>query len=111
MAFGLWEQDTLIADRFGRDNRPPSPEKRLLMAVLMDALLEFKEVASSSNPDDHARLSKLRAWFHAKDVKWPFSFVNLCEQLDLDPDSIRARLANLSNDQPVRRRQTKQRLR
>jgi hypothetical protein len=63
MAFDLWEPDTLINDHFARRLR--SPEKRLLMAVLMDAVAEFQEVVGSSAKEDEPRRRKLTAWFSA----------------------------------------------
>jgi hypothetical protein len=102
MAFDLWEPDTLINDHFARRLR--SPEKRLLMAVLMDAVAEFQEVVGSSAKEDEPRRRKLTAWFRAQRDSWPCSFENLCELLDLDPGSVRARLATLVNERPVRPR-------
>jgi len=102
MAFELWEPDTLINDHFSRRTR--SPEKRLLMAVLMDAIAEFQEVVGSNASEDEPRLRKLTAWFTARRDSWPCSFENLCDLLDLDAGCIRARLAALVHERPVRPR-------
>ena len=100
MGFGLWERDALIPFQhaWAHESARRSPEKRLLAAVLMDAVLEFREIVRSPHEDGDPRLHRLRAWFFAHDQKWPFSFENVCEQLDLDPNCIRNRLATLAND-------------
>jgi hypothetical protein len=33
-----------------------------------------------------------RAWFESADRAWPLSFLNVCEELQLDPTSVRRRL-------------------
>jgi len=91
-----------------------SPEKRLLMAVLLDAIEEFKAMAqapaeglpvtSSTKGSKDVRRRKVVAWFAARDPGSPFSFENLCEHLDLNPDCIRSRLRILAEQPSLRTR-------
>ncbi len=74
------------------------PEKRLFAAVLMSAIADFEEVADSSKQRDNPQFQKLRAWFLSRDTTWPFSFENVCQNLELDAGCIRARLAELMTD-------------
>ncbi len=68
-----------------------SPEQRLLAAVLTDALTELRDLVASPRVDD-PRLARLLAWFQSRDDRWPFSFESVCAYLDLESESIRARL-------------------
>jgi len=81
-----------------------SPEKRLLMAVLLDAIEELKVVTQSAREGSDARHRKLAAWFAARDVSWPFSFENVCEHLDLNADCIRSRLSILAEQPSIHTR-------
>lgn len=68
------------------------PERRLFVAVLMSAIDDFKGALQSPNHDMDPAFRKLEAWFFSRDSRWPFSFENVCAQLDLDADLIRAHL-------------------
>jgi hypothetical protein len=77
-------------------SRPDSPERRLLLAVLVDAL----RCALGADPIRHqsafrrerARQQAL-AWLQSDCHTSPFQFVALCDALDLDPEAIRAAIA------------------
>ncbi len=102
MTFGLWEADTLIDQ--GRDRRAPSPERRLLVAVLATAVAEFQEALASGAKENDSRRHKLEVWFQTRGSSWPCSFERLCELLDLDAEVIRKRLATLASAPSVRAR-------
>ncbi len=67
------------------------PEKRLAVAVLSVALADYQTYATIK--DDlwsRRRFAEVRKWFMSDSTRWPFSFLNICEALDLDPPAIRA---------------------
>jgi hypothetical protein len=68
-----------------------TPHERLMYAVLQDAVEEYLTFrASDGEPgwwDEEAQ-----SWFRSADIDWPFSFLNICTTLGLDPDYIRAGL-------------------
>jgi hypothetical protein len=68
------------------------PERKLFVAVLMSAIEDFRGGLRSPNHGADPAFRKLEAWFFSRDDRWPFSFENVCAQLDLDADLIRARL-------------------
>jgi hypothetical protein len=70
------------------------PERKLFVAVLMSAIEDFQGGLRSPNHDTDPAFRKLEAWFFSRDDRWPFSFENVCAQLDLDADLIRARLSS-----------------
>jgi hypothetical protein len=71
--------------------RPQStPERRLMVAVLEDAM---RELVRPGGPWYGARArqrKEVQVWLESDDVAWPFSFVNVCEALDLDPGEVRS---------------------
>ena len=68
----------------------PTPEQRLVVAVLQDAVADFQRHALDLGP----RFAEIRDWLFSDDASWPFAFVNLCSALDLDPGHIRCGLAD-----------------
>jgi DNA-binding transcriptional regulator YdaS (Cro superfamily) len=68
-------------------------EKRLMLAVLADAIDSLLRGATATSERRRRLCAEAEAWFQSDDVVWPFSFVNLCEALGLDPSYVRQRLA------------------
>lgn len=69
------------------------PEKRLMEAVLGDALDCFQK-GKRSNVSAHIRklAEEAKAWFLSDESNWPFSFIAICHALDLNPDNIRKQI-------------------
>ena len=86
-----WQTDRTVALQFGAvyGRVLHTPEKRLLMALLLDALAQFDKVRDPRRPRDAQTRQELRTWFFAEDVNWPFSFENVCAHLGLEPNAIR----------------------
>ena len=91
----LWES--------GRGNGPTTPEQRLMAAVLEDAVRELTQPKAGSRAASARRQKEITEWFASDDVAWPFSFVNVCEALDLAPDRLRARLCGAGSTPPAPR--------
>jgi hypothetical protein len=72
------------------DVLPEDGERRLMLAVLIDAIRAFT-LYRPVTPELRAYRSWLRerAWFQADDRTQPFSFVNICDSLGLNPDYVR----------------------
>ena len=68
-----------------------APEQRLMLAVLEDAAHTYRE--TSASPGAVSR-DEVDEWFASNALDWPFSFVNVCQALGLDPDNVRTRVAN-----------------
>lgn len=60
------------------------PEKRLMLAVLEDAVGLYTRVPHIA--------PEAEAWVQADDRAWPYSFVNLCDALGLDRTAVRVAL-------------------
>jgi hypothetical protein len=61
------------------------PERRLLVAMLLDAIEDLQS-------HHGGRRAEALAWVAAMDVCWPLSFVTVCGALDVDPVTLRALL-------------------
>ncbi len=92
-----WETDTTVLWQFGAvyAQSQHTPEKRLLAAMLMDALLEFQKRHDTKGRRAMRAPTDARTWFFARDDRWPFSFENVCLHLHLEPEAIRARLRGI----------------
>jgi hypothetical protein len=87
------EPDTLVPsqyfDRVGAD-ASHLPEKRLMLAVLEDAIATFQRFALSDTPRNRRLAEEVEEWAAGSDAEWPFSFRNICEALDLEPEYLRS---------------------
>ena len=70
-------------------------EERLMLAILKDAVDCIERYRSGckvcSRPEHDAALT----WVRTHDHTWPFSFDNICSELDLNPDRLRSSLESL----------------
>jgi len=73
--------------------RPSQPEKRLLLAVLDDAVRTFLKYATASGGRGRRLFTEVDAWFASDEGSdSPFSFPNLCYALGFDPAYVREQL-------------------
>ena len=68
------------------------PEKDLMVAVLADAIWDYRRYAGSNHP----LFKEARAWLFAEDDRQLFSFRSICENLGLSPTAIRRELSTWS---------------
>ena len=64
-------------------------EVALMRAVLFDAVECFRKHTDRSSPDARRLAREAEQWLFADDVRWPFSFVNICAVLGLNPAYVR----------------------
>jgi hypothetical protein len=64
------------------------PEVDLMYAVLQDAIHCFQGQATRNVPDTQRLAREAEEWVFSDDVDWPFSFLNICVVLGLDPSYI-----------------------
>jgi len=87
------EPDTLVPaqyfDRVGSD-AAFQPEKRLMLAVLEEAIATFQRHALGSDRRSQRLVEEVESWTSGAEADWPFSFANVCAALDLEPEYLRA---------------------
>src|SRR5712692_3797621 len=76
-------------DRFQID-ASLQPEKRLMLAVLEDAVGTFQKYVTSSTRRGQRLFTEAEDWFAAPPTDWPFDFVSVCQALGLEADYLRA---------------------
>ncbi len=84
--------DTVLPDQyFGamRQNAQLDGERRLMLAVLEDAVNVFKKQVLATDPKARQLFVEAEEWITHDDPSWFFSFTNVCDTLDLDPEYIR----------------------
>jgi hypothetical protein len=71
-----------------------SGERALMLAILEDAIR-----CAQAPQKGRARMARdAQNWMRSRDQRWPFSFVNICETLEIPPDRLRAAVLGRVND-------------
>jgi hypothetical protein len=89
---GPFEPDTLLPIQFFgalRRKTQIDGERRLMIAVLEDAVHCYMKHARATDPRTRQLFSDAEEWIMASDRSWFFSFENVCDTLDLNPDYVR----------------------
>jgi hypothetical protein len=84
----LFQQDTLLPAQYFDTFRRKSylePEKRLMLAVLEDAITCFQKYALARDSRGKALFREAEAWIFEDGDAWLFSFDNVCEVLGFNP--------------------------
>jgi hypothetical protein len=74
--------ESAIVDFYGTGDL--QPEKRLMLAVLQGAVECFQDYA-----EDDRLFKETEEWIFEDDHEWPFSFINICQAVDLNPKYLR----------------------
>ncbi len=64
------------------------PERRLLFAILADAIVRCRRLATAARYAT-IELREAERWIRSDDREWPCSFVNVCEALDIEWQPLR----------------------
>jgi hypothetical protein len=76
-----------------KPERPMEPERRLMAAVLEDAIHCYRRESGRERRERSRLFREAAEWFASDDATWPFSCVNVCAALDIDLGCLRATLA------------------
>jgi len=88
----LFQPDSLLPVQYFENFRrkvQTEPEKRLMLAVLEDALACFQKHFSSRGGRGLRLFRETEEWIFRGDNGQPFSFTNICEVVGFDPQYIR----------------------
>ena len=88
---GPFEPDTVLPTQFFAKlrQRAVDGERRLMLAVLEDGIHCYRKYVAASDPKTQELFADAEAWIMAEDRTWFFSFDNVCDTLDLNPEYIR----------------------
>jgi len=65
------------------------PEKRLMLAVLEEAVAAYQKLSCATTPYARREFLEAQSWIESDEMQWPFSFCNICEALGLDATAVR----------------------
>jgi hypothetical protein len=88
---GLFSDAVLPEQFYGshRGSAATHGEVALMRAVLDDALRCYQGKVAPTTRHVHQLAKEAETWLLNDDERWPFSFVNVCRILGLEPDYIR----------------------
>jgi hypothetical protein len=92
----ILEPDTLSLQQYldsWRGAGHLQPERRLMFAVLQDAVECFQKYRFARGNKASRLFKDATAWFFEDDYERPFSFINICESFGIDPGYLRKGLS------------------
>jgi hypothetical protein len=78
------------------------PEKRLMLAVLEDAVGTFQKYCGTSTRRARRLFTEAEEWFASDDMEWPFAFASIAQALGLEPEYVRRGLRRWRDGQLAR---------
>jgi hypothetical protein len=69
-----------------------APEEALAIGVLTQAAHDLRRFHLAINGAERELFLDAYSWILADDFSWPYSFVNVCQSLHVNPESMRAEL-------------------
>ena len=91
-SFNITSGDSLVMEQYldaFRRSEYLGPEKSLLVAILDDAVQEYRKYYRAHDAEGKRRFREVEEWVRREGDGWIFSFGNVCELLGLDPDYVR----------------------
>jgi len=88
----LFQPDSLLSAQFFDTFRRKTllePEKRLMLAVLEDAVACFQKYVHARDGRGKTMFQEAEEWILERDSDWLFSFEGICDILGLNPDYVR----------------------
>lgn len=94
-SFSGLEADLMVPSQFFDRIKPEcssQPEKRLMLAVMEDAIATFQKSVYGATRRQRRLLRETEEWIDSADTRWPFSFENICAALDIESTYLRTGL-------------------
>jgi hypothetical protein len=88
----LFEPDALLSAQYFENLRRKTllePEKRLILAILEDAINSFQNNLTAQGGKGKKLFDEAEEWILEQDGYWLFSFESVCEVLGLNPGYVR----------------------
>jgi len=88
----LFEPDTLVSAQYFQNFRRKTwlePEKRLILAMLEDAVSCFQVYVTARSGKGKKLFNEAEEWIMMKHDDWIFSFASVCEILGFNPEYVR----------------------
>jgi hypothetical protein len=98
----ILEPDIFLPSQFygsGGLSRQLEGEKRLMIAILKDAVECLEKYRNSKSSSGQTHYQNALEWIEDKSTDWLFSFTNICDLLGFEPDYLRAVLLTKEGSQ------------
>lgn len=89
---GMLQPDSVLPSQYFGSSRKATPEQRLMIAVLQDAIDCVAKHRHATDYRGHRLFAETAQWILAEETDWPFSFASICAVLDIDADAVRGAL-------------------
>ena len=102
----LLQPDTLLPSQYFaalRRKGAHEPERRLVIAVLQDAVDCFQKHLQARDRKARQLFLDAEEWICSDDRSWPFSFENVCDLLQINSEYLRRGLMAWRDRQPAER--------
>jgi hypothetical protein len=96
----ILEPDIFVPSQFygtGGLSRQLEGEKRLMIAILKDAVECLDKYRGARNSSGRSLYENALEWVQDKGTEWLFSFTNICDLLGFDPEYVREVLLKREN--------------
>ena len=96
----ILEPDVFLPSQFygtGGLSRKLEGEKRLMIAILKDAVECLDKYRGARNSAGRSHYENAVEWVQDNGTDWLFSFTNICDLLGFDPDYLRSQLLKREN--------------
>lgn len=88
----LLTPDTILPHQFWDSATQLESEKKLMLAVLAEAVEIYQKYVFARNRHGRALFEEAEEWIFNDDDPWTFSFVRICEALNIDAGYLRSGL-------------------
>jgi hypothetical protein len=85
----VWGEETPATEPWTHE---ASAEEELAAAVLKLAFDDLQRHRGATEVRRRRAFREAHTWVTSDERRWPFSFLNVCDMLDLSPKSLRAKL-------------------
>ncbi len=91
--------------RAARTRQVLDGERALMFAVLMDALDTYSKTRRGRSYRHRLEFREVQSWIASESTATPFTFVNICDALRINPDAVRTLLKSrdFAERNPMRR--------
>lgn len=106
----LFQPDTLLPDQYFETFRRKfhlEPEKKLMLAILEDAVACFQKYIFASDSKGRALFREAEEWVEGRNIEGIFSFDSVCEMLGFEPAYLRQGLVGWKRNALAQRSQPK----
>ena len=87
--YDVWGEEAPDMEAEGRE---PNPEAVLAAAVLKLAFEDLQKHRGATDTRRRRTFREAYTWVKSNERRWPFSFLNVCDMLDLSPGALRTKL-------------------